>query len=242
MSFARQNPGKPLFSQAQIVSARERVLLAENQNLRKRNKRLKEAMLTLVERIEMQLPHLKDAEASAARQKQDQSRERARDEAFRARSRRYRTSPPKMEIFETFEEPIAFADPAPEMRLGEAAGAQQCRAKQSASSAGAASASAPGRDFHISPDLAPEEIDILKSPTRERMRSRPLYRETVEVVDLHLARNAGPGATEHYEAGEAAASDIPAFDFTEEPVVDIDFERKESLRAAMRRRANRLRW
>jgi len=25
-------------------------------------------------------------------------------------------------------------------------------------------------------------------------------------------------------------------------VVDIDFERKESLRAAMRRRANRLRW
>lgn len=257
MSFARQNPGRPLFSQAQIVSARERALLAENQLLRNRNKRLKEAMLTLVERIEMQLPYLKESEASASRAKaaedakprreedafrarektyrtRGHTSSRAQDEAFRERARRYRRPTPKMEVYETFEEPITFGEPAPEMHLGSDTGAAHHHAGNAAYAA--------ARDYHISPDLAPEEIDILKSPTHERIRRRPPSRETVEVVDLHPAQHADAGA-ERYEPGEMLASDIPAFTFAEdEPVVDIEFERKESLRAAMRHRANRLRW
>ena len=241
MSFARQNPGKPLFSQAQIISARERVLLAENRQLRDRNRRLKDAMLTLVERIEMQLPYLKEKDAAFTKSKpQENAQSRVREETFRERSRRYQAQPPKMEIFETVEEPIEFGEPAPEMRFG---GKAETATRKQGKSKPTVAADPAAADYHISPDLAPEEIDILKSPTRERVRQRPVHRETVEVVDLHPARKTGNGTAEHYEAGGTAASDIPAFEFSsDEPIVDIDFERKETLRAAMRRRVNRLRW
>lgn len=65
----------------------------------------------------------------------------------------------------------------------------------------------------------------------------------MDVVDLHPSMHPGQKTTERYEAGAAGSFDIPDFEFPEEePVLDIDFERKETLRAAMRRRVNRLRW
>lgn len=241
MSFARHNRGRPLFSQADIVSARERALLAENKQLRERNLRLKNAMLTLVERIETQLPYLKENTATFEQSRTSYSNRESRNEqAYRERSQRYRyTPPPKMEVYETFEEPIEFGEPAPEMRFGTKGSPRQDRTTASSSQA----TEDVDSDYFISPELAQEEIDILKSPTRNRTRQRPTQRETVDVVDLHPAKENDTEAAEWYEAGSASQSEIPAFEFPEEEdIIDIDFERRETLRAAMRRRVNRLRW
>lgn len=241
MSFARHNRGRPLFSQADIVSARERALLAENRQLRERNVRLKNAMLTLVERVETQLPYLKENTATFEQSKTSNSNRESRSEqTYRERSRRYRyTPPPKMEIYESFEEPIEFGEPAPEMRFGAKGSPRQEKPTASTSQTTVEASS----DYFISPELAQEEIDILKSPTRNRSRQRPTQRETVDVVDLHPAKENKADAAEWYEAGSSSQSEVPAFEFPEEEeVIDIDFERRETLRAAMRRRVNRLRW
>jgi hypothetical protein len=241
MSFARHNRGRPLFSQTDVVSARERALLAENKQLRERNARLKDAMLTLVERVEMQLPYLNEEAATfepsrSARAHHDKKTE----QAFRERSRRYRyTPPPKMEVYETFEEPIEFGEPAPEMHFGRKASNGQTHSEPNVTAKNPEASA----DYFISPELAPEEIDILKSPTKDRPRTKPVKRETVDIVDLHPAKEDRTDAAEWYETGEASQLEIPAFEFPEEEeVIDIDFERRETLRAAMRRRVNRLRW
>ncbi|MFC4272167.1 hypothetical protein GQF03_14580 [Sneathiella chungangensis] len=237
MSFARHHREKPLFSHTDIVSARERALVAENRQLREKNKRLKDAMLTLVERIETQLPYLKEQSQSFEQPKhRARDRDSARDKAYRERFRRYRAAtPPKMEVYETFHEPIEFGEPAPEMRFGTTSQRTDAKAAEDDSTV--------SHEYFISPELAPEEIDILKSPTRDRRRQNPVLRETVDIVDLHPADHSEADAAERYEPGDTSFSDVPAFEFPEdEPVVDIDFERKESLRAAMRRRVNRLRW
>ena len=240
MSFAHHNRGRPLFSQTDIVSARERALLAENRQLRERNTRLKNAMLTLVERVETQLPYLKENTSTFERSKSAKShQEKTTEQAFRERYQRYRSSSPKMEVYETFEEPIEFGEPAPEMRFGAKTSHRQKRPEPASSQKN----TDPSSEYFISPELAPEEIDILKSPTRDRPRAKPVKRETVDVVDLHPAKENEAEAAEWYEAGAASQSDIPAFEFPEEEdVIDIDFERRETLRAAMRRRVNRLRW
>ncbi|MDF2365700.1 hypothetical protein [Sneathiella sp.] len=241
MSFARHNRGRPLFSQSDIVSARERALLAENGQLRERNARLKNAMLTLVERVEMQLPYLKENTTTFERAKNGSSNQhKSSERGYRERSRRYRySSPPKMEIYESFEEPIEFGDPAPQMRFR--ANTPPRQEKPTASSPHRTENTS--SEYFISPELAPEEIDILKSPTRERPRKRPAQRETVDVVDLHPAKDSNADAAEWYETGPSSQSEVPAFEFPEEEeIIDIDFERRETLRAAMRRRVNRLRW
>lgn len=241
MSFARHNRGRPLFSQTDIVSARERALVAENRQLRERNERLKNAMLTLVERVEMQLPYLKENTATFEQSKATNSnQQKSGEHAYRERSRRYRYSPPpKMEIYETFEEPIEFGEPAPQMRFRSNTTSRQ----EKPTARAPYKTESPSADYFISPELAPEEIDILKSPTRKRPRKRPAQRETVDVVDLHPAIETGADKNEWYESGAASPSEIPAFEFPEEEeIIDIDFERRETLRAAMRRRVNRLRW
>ena len=144
-----------------------------------------------------------------------------------------------MEVYETFEEPIEFGEPAPQMRFGKKASHQQDRPEPAAAHRNVDTSS----EYFISPELAPEEIDILKSPTKDRPRTKPIKRETVDVVDLHPANEDQTEAEELYEAGEASESEIPAFEFPEEEeIIDIDFDRRETLRAAMRRRVNRLRW
>ncbi len=144
-----------------------------------------------------------------------------------------------MEIYETFEEPIEFGDPAPEMRFRANTPPRQEKPTASSSHRTESTSS----EYFISPELAPEEIDILKSPTQERPRKRPAKRETVDVVDLHPTKETGAEMNDWYESGETSPSEIPAFEFPEEEeIIDIDFERRETLRAAMRRRVNRLRW
>ena len=242
MSFARHNRGRPLFSQTDLVSARERALLAENQQLRNRNKRLKDAMLTLVERVETQLPYLQ-THTPLFEKPQSKGREwQHRHEKTQYRSRTHRqefSPPPKMEIYETYHEPIEFGEPAPAMRFG----AASTRKPQKKTAEPQRNSKAAAADYRISPELAPEEIDILKSPTRDRPHSKPRARKTVDVVDLHPSDPGEQDTEAWYEAGDASSLDIPDFEFPEEePILDIDLERKETLRAAMRRRVNRLRW
>jgi len=241
MSFARHNRGRPLFSRNEIVSARERTLLSENRRLHERNKRLKDAMMTLVERVETQLPYLQEQSETFERANSSTNKQtRNRDKAYGERSRKYRyTPPPKMEVYETFEEPIEFADPAPEMRFVKKNGEKYTHPPHSPANEDVSDSS----DFAISPELAPEEIDILKSPTMDRSYRNTFPQETVDVVDLHPTKHKECNAAEHYEESTSSQSEIVDFEFPEEePVIDIDFERKESLRAAMRRRVNRLRW
>lgn len=231
MSFARHNPGRSLYGHTDTRSVREKELLTENNMLRTKNKRLSDAILTLVDHIETKLPYLE----GPTNGKQEQST--LRDEASIEQGRAKKTSsfkksrPQKVEILETFEEPIEFAEPAPEMRFGNR---QKCESK---------STNKHTSDYNVSPDLAPEEIDLLKSPTRDRFRGSTRARATVDVVDLEPGRKEAKESQDFYRAGSVYSSDIPTFDFQdEEPVIDIEFKRRETLRAAMRRRVNRLRW
>ncbi|MAZ03817.1 MAG: hypothetical protein CMN56_11830 [Sneathiella sp.] len=144
-----------------------------------------------------------------------------------------------MEIYETYHEPIEFGEPAPAMRFD----SENRRKPEKKAAEPKRENKAASADYKISPELAPEEIDILKSPTRDRPQPKPRERKTVDVVDLHPSDPGEQNTEAWYEAGDASSLDIPDFEFPEdEPVLDIDFERKETLRAAMRRRVNRLRW
>ncbi|MCF8467556.1 MAG: hypothetical protein K9G33_09165 [Sneathiella sp.] len=219
---------------------REQQLLAENKHLREKNRRLSAATLMLVDRIESNLLFLENQTPIFESSDKTARESRAKKSAFKGRPPQREHKPhPKMEVYETYREPIEFAEPAPEMRFGpkNTSNSRPDKASQ------AREEKAKLNEFAISPDLEPEEIDLLKSPTRERSRQRPVRRETVEVVDLHAERKPVGDAPEVFVAGEASASEIPEFEFPEdEPVIDIEFERKETLRAAMRRRVNRLRW
>jgi len=231
MSFARHNPGRSLYGHTDVSSVRERELLTEINVLRDKNRRLSDAILTLVDHIETKLPSL-EAPRSAAEEKSSKT-ERTFEEQkpFQRRSKYREQGPKKVEIFETFREPIEFAEPAPEMQFSDN---KKCSSKSKASKPS---------DYKVSPDLAPEEIDLLKSPTQERFRGSNLRRETVDVIDLEPEQDEAAEPSDFYKAGSVYSSDMPNFNFTdEEPIVDIEFKRKETLRAAMRRRVNRLRW
>ncbi|USG61822.1 hypothetical protein NBZ79_02395 [Sneathiella marina] len=231
MSFARHNPGRSLYGHTDISSVRERELLAENNLLRDKNRRLSDAILTLVDHIETKLPSL-EAPKSVADEKPNKTERTFKDQRpFQEEPKYKKHKPKKVEILETFQEPIEFAEPAPEMQFSKR---KKCSSK--------AEASKPS-DYKVSPDLAPEEIDLLKSPTQERFRGSKLKRETVDVVDLEPGRDEATEHSDFYKAGSVYSSDVPNFDFSDdEPVIDIEFKRKETLRAAMRRRVNRLRW
>ncbi|WP_373086302.1 hypothetical protein [Sneathiella sp.] len=213
--------------------------MTKNEQLRQKNKRLSDAVLTLVDRIETVLPTLKQTNQTFERRTGGSAETAARQaKAKRQSSRREYSPPPKMEIFETFHEPIEFAEPAPEMHFGSTS-KKDAPAKETSSRPKWEKTE---EEYSISPDLAPEEIDLLKSPTRDKPRQKPARRETVEVVDLH-PRESDPEAGETYEAGASRPFEIPEFEFEDdEPVVDIKFDHRETLRAAMRRRVNRLRW
>ena len=241
MSFARHNRGRPLYSHTEIMSVREQQLLAENKHLREKNRRLSAATLMLLDRIETNLLLLENQTPIFEPSTKAAREPRAKKTTFRERPpRREYTAPPKMEVYETYPEPIEFAEPAPEMRFGPKSAS---KSQSSTKEGPALEEKGKLNEFVISPDLEPEEIDLLKSPTREKSKRKPVRRETVDVVDLHAKRKPARDAAEVFVAGEASPSEIPEFEFPEdEPVIDIEFERKETLRAAMRRRVNRLRW
>ncbi|MEH6524584.1 MAG: hypothetical protein V7723_00815 [Sneathiella sp.] len=205
--------------------------MAENNLLRDKNRRLSDAILTLVDHIETKLPSL-EAPRSAAREKPNKSEHTFEKQKPFSRKPKHKEHKPKtVEILETFQEPIEFAEPAPEMQFSNN---QKCASKSEASKSS---------EYKVSPELAPEEIDLLKSPTQDRFRSSGFDRETVDVIDLEPGQGAATEHPDFYKAGNVYSSDIPNFDFTEEePIIDIEFKRKETLRAAMRRRVNRLRW
>lgn len=231
MSFARHNPGRSLYGHTDVSSVRERELLAENNLLRDKNRRLSDAILTLVDHIETKLPSL-EAPRSAAKKKSNKTERTFEEQKPFSKRPKYRGQrSKKVEIFETYQEPIEFAEPAPEMQFSDN---KKCSSKSKASKTS---------DYKVSPDLAPDEIDLLKSPTQKRFRGSNLRRETVDIVDLELEQDEAEEPSDFYKAGSVYSSDMPNFDFTDgEPVIDIEFKRKETLRAAMRRRVNRLRW
>ncbi|TNE38235.1 MAG: hypothetical protein EP348_05195 [Alphaproteobacteria bacterium] len=225
--------------------------MAENEQLRAKNKRLSEAVLALVDKIETNLPALQQTEGvfssqraagydeavTKTKKKRKKTKKKAREKAERMKF----TPPPTMEVFETYKEPIEFAEPAPQMTFGRHTpqGSRRYRADMMPE------VDSEPTEYFISPDLEPDEIDLLKSPTRTRLQEKP------DVVDLHPSRTeefppSQARETERFEAKEMAdeaPEDIPDFEFPdEEPVVDVEYERKETLRAAMRRRVNRLRW
>jgi hypothetical protein len=238
MSFARPNRGRSLYGHADPASNRERELMAENNLLREKNKRLSDAILTLVDHIENKLPQLEQPKSngfSGKHQKQEDTREHEAQRRKSDTETPRKPSKPKVEIFESYEEPIEFAEPAPQMRFGrKAKGDTQTFSQEQQHST---------PEYVVSPDLEPEEIDLLKSPTRMQPKSSKMKREKVDVVDLQPKKQDAPGNSEFYEASTVYSSEIPSFKFNEEePVVDIDMKRRETLRAAMRRRVNRLRW
>jgi len=232
MSFARHNRGRSLYGHTDIASVREKELLSQNQLLREKNKRLSDAILTLVDHIENKLPQLESPTAFKTSEVPKNGYSQP-ENIFQESEPKPRV--PDVEIFESYPEPIEFAEPAPQMHFGKSA---KCNSRsQSAEWAQQAP------EYSVSPDLEPEEIDLLKSPIRTWPKEAKQVRETVDIVDLEPKINEGNEPEEVYEAATVTSSDIPNFDFEEEgPVVDIEVERRETLRAAMRRRVNRLRW
>jgi hypothetical protein len=231
MSFARHNPGRSLYGHTDTSSVREKELLAENKLLRAKNKRLSEAVLTLVDHIETKLPYLEGPKSRNKRHSTGYSESSTEQHRYKKTGGFKNQHRHKVEVLETFEEPIEFAEPAPEMRFGKR---RECESKPSKRHSS---------EYKVSPDLAPDEIDLLKSPTKDRFSGTTRTRKKVDVVDLELGKKKAKETPDFYKAGSVYSSEIPTFDFQdEEPVIDIEFKRRETLRAAMRRRVNRLRW
>ncbi len=214
--------------------------MAENNLLREKNKRLSDAILTLVDHIETKFPSLENHSSGPTSQTDTEAeQEPVKPNGTNGKKVNGGSERSKVEVFETFEEPIEFAEPAPQMRFDRS---------NRFSSGHNASSSKRGREtekqeYFVSPDLAPDEIDLLKSPTKERSEALRRQRETVEVVDLKPKSGSDTQSTPVYEESTVKPSNIPNFDFKDdEPVEDIELKRRETLRAAMRRRVNRLRW
>lgn len=240
MSFARHNHGRSLFGHAKITSKREQELLAENNLLREKNKRLSDAILTLVDHIETKFPSLENHTVETATASQGTAEpEPATPNGTNGTKVNGGSERPRVEVFETYEEPIEFADPAPQMRFD-----QSSRFSSGNNmSPGHRTRETKNPEYVVSPDLAPDEIDLLKSPTKERSEALRRQRETVDVVDLKPKSGTGVKNPPVYEESTVNPSNIPNFDFADEtPAEDIELKRRETLRAAMRRRVNRLRW
>ncbi len=240
MSFARHNHGRSLFGHAKLASEREQELLAENNLLREKNKRLSDAILTLVDHIETKFPSLENHSSPTAEPIKDtEDHKSTKPNGSNGTKLNGNSGRPKVEVFETFEEPIEFADPAPQMRFDRSS---RFSSGHNAPS-GRQEREKSKEEYFVSPDLAPEEIDLLKSPTKERSEALRRQRETVEVVDLKPKQGADTDNAPVYEEAAVKPTNIPNFTFKDdEPAEDIELKRRETLRAAMRRRVNRLRW
>lgn len=268
MNFA----GKKLngyYSDASDISAREKVLLAENKKLKSKNKRLSTAMLYLVDQIEIRLPFWTSkkskptAPASVAAQpaptpmpkpvkrkivgkawmpeKIDytpgvpiatprRNRPLNIHEIF---SKRNQEKAPALKT-DTLKTPQSMkVDPTEKEELEIELEQEAIQKKTS-----------PQPSNGLSPDLAPEEVNLLAAPKKDNYREITERLSSEQLIEREEKKTSAKEASLTYLAVSMASSPVPEHkELNDENTIEHQVAvQSDIMREAMLRRVNRLRW
>ncbi|GEM_PF-2853605 len=245
------------------ASDREKALLAENKKLRQRNKRLSTAMLYLVEQIEVRLPILN----SRKNRKQNLPEEKPipapaikrikkniigktwkPEKLEDTTSLRKKSTPLSMQqLFADKKHTRPVESEAPSMAsLASPVTAEKETPPrvEEAQLEEQANGAAPH-----TPDLAPDEMSILASPTKDKSRELTQMTPSELFIKQEQKKTSSEEASKTYMAVSIASSPVPKeevlLDDMDDPEDQIEqklIQQNNMMREAMLRRVNRLRW
>lgn len=236
------------YTSAQRIPSREEQLLAENQSLKKKNKRLSTAMIYLVDQIEVRLPLWSPKPPVVAKKKIRPPEPKIIGEAKKPKKHlsipeqnmiNGRSAPLSLQqIFADKKRPTASKAPP----LMQSALAQEAEIPKA--SPLVIEAAQPEEDVKNELNLAPEEIFLLAAPTKEKAKDPQVLNSSENLVERVAKKISAQEASLAYLAVSVAASPVP--DTKELDNGDV-IESKASMqnkimREAMLRRVNRLRW
>ncbi|GLQ05519.1 hypothetical protein [Sneathiella chinensis] len=259
MNFTSKKPEQYILDSPDL-SEREKSLIAENRKLRRKNKRLSQAMLYLVDQIEVKFNALNRAYPTPAPTAQEPAPApiatpapapvKQAVPAPKPASRK-----PRPKVSGTLWQPEKLihsrpvrktptpetAHPLEEPEILMARGIVTPEPVQEA----APPAPAPSSAMTHGPDLAPEEVSLLSSP-RENRKPLPLRDSAGHLVKREAKKTSAEEASNTYLSVSLASRPTPDIDIPEPPrktpPSDLPQPQESGHRAAMMRRVNRLRW
>ncbi|MCG8492493.1 MAG: hypothetical protein MI743_12815 [Sneathiellales bacterium] len=240
------------------MSKRERALLAENTKLKKRNRRLSTAMLYLVKQVEIRLPLLN-------RKKPEENKiEPVRSLASQRLKKNIvgkTWKPEKLDLNTPAENHTAplkmqqiFANKKdPEIKQEKPLGISP---QKSAEPSPSTIQDPEARALEISneldippishtPDLAPEEMTLLASPTKDNAKELTHLMPNELFTKREEQKISSQEASQTYRAVSIASAPVPDIDDLEQAVEEEEqklVRQNNMMREAMLRRVNRLRW
>ena len=268
MNFA----GKKLngfYTEASDISAREKVLLAENKKLKSKNKRLSTAMLLLVDQIEIRLPFWTSRKSEPAIKTTAASqpaptpmpkpiKKKIVGKAWMPEKIDYTPGVPiatprrrkPLNIHEIFTarnpkpEPEAENNHQKMAKPSETDPVEKKDLKIEVEQKTIQDQPRPEPSDAISPALAPEEVSLLAAPTKDKQRETVERLSSEQLIEREDKKTSAKEASLTYLAVSMAASPVP------EPKVLNDENtiehqvavQNDIMREAMLRRVNRLRW
>lgn len=255
MNFAGKKLGDHYKGSAKM-SDRERALLAENTKLKKRNKRLSTAMLYLVKQVEVRLPLLskKKQEKPKVEPIRSLSPQRLKKNVIGKTWKPEKLdsiSPVKKHAAPLTMQQIFAKKPAPETEPEKAeAVPQQEMAVPSTIQEPEARALEISNELDIppishTPDLAPEEMTLLASPTKDNTKELTHLMPNELFTKREDKKISSQEASQTYRAVSIASAPVPEIDDLEQAVEEEEqklVRQNNMMREAMLRRVNRLRW
>ncbi len=242
------------------ASDREKALLAENKKLRQRNKRLSTAMLYLVEQIEVRLPILnnwknrkqvlpeeKPIPAPAIRRiKKNVIGKTWKPEKLEDTTSLRRKSTP-LSMQQLFADKKHTRPAETEIPSIASLASSMNEEKETSSHIDEAPIDVKtGGAAPHTPDLAPDEMSILASPTKDKSRELTEMTPSELFVKQEQKKTSSEEASKTYMAVSMASSPVPKeeilLDDREDQIEQKLIQQNNMMREAMLRRVNRLRW
>lgn len=240
------------------MSDRERALLSENSKLKKRNKRLSNAMLYLVRQVEIRLPLL------SKRKQEEQKPEPIRSLSPQRLKKNVigkTWKPEKLDPqppLKKHASPLTMQQIFAKKAISESTAKQQETVPQEETTDLTSSTiqEPEARALEISneldippishtPDLAPEEMTLLASPTRDNTKELTHLMPNELFSKREAQKVSSEEASQTYRAVSIASAPVPEIDDLEQAVEEEEqklVRQNNMMREAMLRRVNRLRW
>jgi len=255
MNFAGKKLGDH-YKGSTKMSDRERALLAENTKLKKRNKRLSTAMLYLVKQVEVRLPLLgkKKQEEPKVEPIRSLSPQRLKKNVVGKTWKPEKLDPissVKKHAAPLTMQQIFAKKPTPEIEPEKTeAVPQQEMAVPSTIQEPEARALEISNELDIppishTPDLAPEEMTLLASPTKDNTKELTHLMPNELFTKREDKKISSQEASQTYRAVSIASAPVPEIDDLEQAVEEEEqklVRQNNMMREAMLRRVNRLRW
>ncbi|WP_169543235.1 hypothetical protein [Sneathiella aquimaris] len=255
---------KNQYSNVSELSDRERKLLAENKKLKRKNKRLSTAMLYLVDQIETRLPLFTAQKPPKVLPKKEPdpipspAKTRLKrnvssitwtpeklDDSQRPQRRRTPLSMQQIFASKNSEKSLTPPERADDRKTAESPLAKKTPlAEKQASLAAKLKPEVPAETIQT-PDLAPEEMSLLASPTKERPKDLTKIQPTEVFVKLEQKTVSALEASQSYRAVSIASAPVPDVKTAEDEEDEAEkklLRQNNMMREAMLRRVNRLRW